>query len=211
MIVLKYTKTLDARFISHIDLLKHMSRILRRANIPVKHSQGFNPHALLFFSPPTVLGVNSYAEYVAIDTDMSESEVFERYNNAVPAGLKAIAHFSCAKNPNVQGKSVSADYVFDTPYFEFDYKDGFTITYKKKDAYVTEDVSDKIYGIFNADGRLGVRLASGNNNLRADRLANALVEKYGGNIPITTIAKINQYVLHDGKEISADKYLEQTL
>jgi radical SAM-linked protein len=211
MIVLKYTKTLDARFISHIDLLKHMSRILRRANIPVKHSQGFNPHALLFFSPPTVLGVNSYAEYVAIDTDMSEREVFERYNNAVPAGLKAILSFSTAKNPNIQGKSVSADYVFDTPYFEFDYKDGFEITYKKKDDLVKEDISGKIFGIFNADGRLGVRLASGNNNLRADRLATALVEKYGVSIPITTIAKIDQYVLHDGKEMSADKYLEQTL
>ena len=210
MIVLKYVKTLDARFISHIDLLKHMSRILRRAVVPVKHSQGFNPHALIFFSPPTVLGVNSYAEYVAIDTDMKGEEVFTRYNNSVPEGLKAIEWFECVKNPNIQGKSVSADYVFDVDYFDFDL-DGLTVTYKKKEDFVTEDISGKIFGTFNADGRLGVRLASGNNNLRADRLATALNEKYGKDIKVTTIAKLCQYVLVDGVEKSVDEYLRETL
>ena len=208
MIVLKYTKSLDARFISHIDLLKHMSRIMRRAEIPVKHSQGFNPHALLFFSPPMVLGVDSYAEYVATDTDMAGEEVFERYNRSVPAGLKALCWFETAKNPNIQGKSVSADYVLDVEYFEFDYKGGFEITYKKKDTFVTEDISKKIFGIFNADGRLGVRLASGNNNLRVDRLATGLNEKYGKEIKISTIAKIAQYVDIDGKEVDVDTYLK---
>ena len=211
MIVLKYVKTLDARFISHIDLLKHMSRILRRAVVPVKHSQGFNPHALIFFSPPTVLGVNSYAEYVAIDTDMSGEEVFTRYNNSVPEGLKAIEWFECAKNPNIQGKSVSADYVFDVDYFDVDLSDGLTVTYKKKEDIVTEDISGKIFGTFNADGRLGVRLASGNNNLRADRLATALNEKYGKDIKVTTIAKLCQYILVDGVEKSVDEYLRETL
>lgn len=211
MIVLKYVKTLDARFISHIDLLKHMSRILRRAVVPVKHSQGFNPHALIFFSPPTVLGVNSYAEYVAIDTDMKGEEVFTRYNNSVPEGLKAIEWFECAKNPNIQGKSVSADYVFDVDYFDVDLSDGLTVTYKKKDDLVTEDISGKIFGFFNADGRLGFRLASGNNNLRADRLATALNEKYGKDIKVTTIAKLCQYVLVDGVEKSVDEYLKETL
>ena len=211
MIVLKYVKTLDARFISHIDLLKHMSRILRRAVVPVKHSQGFNPHALIFFSPPTVLGVNSYAEYVAIDTDMKGEEVFTRYNNSVPEGLKAIGWFECAKNPNIQGKSVSADYVFDVDYFDVDLSDGLTVTYKKKDDFVTEDISGKIFGTFNADGRLGVRLASGNNNLRADRLATALNEKYGKDVKVTTIAKLCQYVLVDGVEKSVDEYLRETL
>ena len=211
MIVLKYVKTLDARFISHIDLLKHMSRILRRAVVPVKHSQGFNPHALIFFSPPTVLGVNSYAEYIAIDTDMKGEEVFTRYNNSVPEGLKAIEWFECAKNPNIQGKSVSADYVFDVDYFDVDLSGGLTVTYKKKDDLVTEDISGKIFGFFNADGRLGVRLASGNNNLRADRLATALNEKYGKDIKVTTIAKLCQYVLVDGVEKSVDEYLRETL
>jgi len=211
MIVLKYVKTLDARFISHIDLLKHMSRILRRAVVPVKHSQGFNPHALIFFSPPTVLGVNSYAEYVAIDTDMKGEEVFTRYNNSVPEGLKAIEWFECAKNPNIQGKSVSADYVFDEDYFDVDLRDGLTVTYKKKEDFVTEDINGKIFGTFNAYGRLGARLASGNNNLRADRLATALNEKYGKDIKVTTIAKLCQYVLVDGVEKSVDEYLRETL
>ena len=73
---------------------------------------------------------------------------------------------------------------------------------------VVEDISKKIFGIYNADGRLGVRLASGNNNLRVDRLATGLNEKYGKDIKITTIAKITQYVDVDGKEVDVDAYLK---
>ena len=52
MIVLRYTRLGTRRFLSHIDVLRDFGRIVRRADIPVGYSGGFNPHALLFFSPP---------------------------------------------------------------------------------------------------------------------------------------------------------------
>ena len=54
MIVLRYTRLGTRRFLSHIDVLRDFGRIVRRADIPVGYSGGFNPHALLFFSPPCV-------------------------------------------------------------------------------------------------------------------------------------------------------------
>ncbi len=66
MLTLKYCKAGSACFISHIDLLRHVSRILRRAGITVNYSQGFNPHALVYFSPPLGVGVSSVAEYLTI-------------------------------------------------------------------------------------------------------------------------------------------------
>ena len=53
MIVLRYSRLGTRRFISHIDVLREFGRIVRRADIPVGYSGGFNPHALLFFAPPT--------------------------------------------------------------------------------------------------------------------------------------------------------------
>ncbi|MEK7852195.1 MAG: TIGR03936 family radical SAM-associated protein, partial [Planctomycetota bacterium] len=40
----RFTKLGDIRFISHHDLMKVFERAIRRANIPVSMTQGFNPH-----------------------------------------------------------------------------------------------------------------------------------------------------------------------
>ena len=207
MIVLKYVKTDSACFISHIDLLRHVSRILRRADISVNYSQGFNPHALVFFSSPLGVGVSSNCEYLAIDTAMDGSEVLERFNASVPATLRAHEVFTCAKNPNLQGKTVCADYVFDTPYKEFDFN-RFEISYEKKGQTVKEDVSDKIYSVFDDDGKLGIRLALGNVNLRPDRILGRLNEMLSTTLSVTDICKVRQFVGVDGKPVNVDAYLK---
>ncbi len=208
MIVLKYSKTNRARFISHIDLLKHTERTVRRAGIPVKFSNGFSPHALLFFSAPLALGVGSEAEYLAIDTDMSAIEVLARYNASCQEGLKASRVFVCEKNPNLQGKITCSDYVFPTAFRPLDLSKGFEIEYKKKGETVKEDVSDKIYGVFNEGGKLCVRLATGNTNLRPDRIVDALSNMVGEKMAVTDIVKIRQYYSGDSGLTSADEYLE---
>ncbi len=207
MIVLKYEKKDGARFISHIDMLRHASRILRRAQIPVKFSQGFNPHALVFFSPPTAVGVTSFSEYIAIDTDMSKQEVFERYNNSVMPSLKAVECFDCGKNPNLQAVISAADYVFDTEYFDIDTAGGFQIEYEKKGQTVLENASDKIFGVYDANGRLSMRLASGNVNLRPDRVIAALNKTRGLNLNVQDVVKIEQFVKVGDGFVSADEYL----
>lgn len=208
MLTLKYCKAGSACFISHIDLLRHVSRILRRAGISVNYSQGFNPHALVYFSPPLGVGVSSVAEYLTIDTDMNADEVFERYNSAVPDTLRASGVFVCPKNPNLQGKVVSADYILDVPYKPIDLSGGFEISYEKKGQTVTEDVSDKIYSVFDEDGRLGLRLALGNTNLRPDRLIPRLNEMLGVGICITDVRKLRQYVEVGGALTEVDDYLK---
>lgn len=208
MIVLKYVKTDSACFISHIDLLRHVSRILRRADISVNYSQGFNPHALVFFSSPLGVGVSSCCEYLAIDTNMNGDEVLERFNASVPATLRASEVFTCPKNPNLQGKTVCADYVFDTPYKDVDLSRGFEISYEKKGKTFIEDVSDKIYSVFDEGGKLGVRLALGNVNLRPDRILKKLNEMLSTNLSVTDIRKVRQFVEVDGKPVNADDYLK---
>lgn len=208
MIVLKYQKIAEARFISHIDLLRHTARVIRRAKISVKFSNGFNPHALIFFSPPLVVGVSSVAEYVAIDCNMSKEEVLERYNASVPKGLEALSCFECEKNPNLQAKIVCADYIFPTEYKSIDMSDGFVIEYSKKGEKVVEDVADKIFAFENNDGKLLARLACGSVNLRPDRIIDELNRRLGAKINVVDIKKVAQYVQQDGTLVDVDEFLK---
>lgn len=207
MLVLKYFKSANACYISHIDWLRHVSRILRRAGIPVNFSQGFNPHALVFFSPPLAVGVPSNAEYLTIDTPMPADEAMSRFNASVSQELQAVKVFECTKNPNLQGKIVAADYVFDTPYRTGNLGEKFEIEYQKKGKTIVEDVADKIYAAFEKDGKQTLRLASGNTNLRPDRLLGKLNKTLGADLTCTDILKVAQYVFIDGKLKNVDDYL----
>ena len=56
MILCKFTKIDSAVYIPHLDMLREMGRAVRRADLSVRFSEGFNPHMLLYFSQPLPLG-----------------------------------------------------------------------------------------------------------------------------------------------------------
>ncbi len=209
MIVVKYEKKDNACFVSHIDLLRHVAKIIRRAGIPVKFSQGFNPHALVYFSPPCVLGASSMAEYVAIDTDMDKDVAFEKFAKACPNGMIAKEVFVTRKNPNLQGLAICADYLFDVEYQPISFKDGFEIEYTKNGETHKEEVSSKIFAVQNQEGKLCIRLASGNTNLRPDRLLETLSKIVGKELSLIGVTKTKQFVKVDGEILDADKHLEK--
>lgn len=209
MIVLKYRKTGSVCFISHIDLLRHMDRVIRRGKISINYSQGFNPHALMYFSPPLSLGISSIAEYLTLDTNESADVVLEKFNAAVPDDLKASKVFACEKNPNLQAKVVCADFVFNTPYRPIEVGDKFEISYEKKGEIVTENVASKIFSFFEKDGKLVARLASGSVNLRPDRILQKLNEILGEDLKLCDVEKVAQYVDVDGKLVEVDRYLQK--
>ena len=93
---LRFTKENLQQYISHRDVLKVMTRTMKRAGIPIGFSQGFNPHALLSFSTPLELGVASTAEYMDIQLtqELKETELIELFNNHLPRGFKVL---SCLK------------------------------------------------------------------------------------------------------------------
>lgn len=208
MIVLKYQKTGSVCFVSHIDLLRHMDRVIRRGGIEVKYSQGFNPHALMFFSPPLSLGISSTAEYLSLDSDESAQTVLEKFNRAVPDDLKASRVFTCEKNPNLQAKVVCADYVFNVAYREIKVEDKFEIRYEKKGELVTENVASKIFAFFESNGKLAARLASGSVNLRPDRILGNLNALLGADLKLCDVEKVAQYVDVEGKLVDVDEYLQ---
>lgn len=90
---IKFTKTDNMIFIGHLDLLKFFQRTIKRAKLPVAYSLGFNPHQLITFAIPLSLGMSSAGEYfdVQFTNEMDCNEIVERFNMAVPKGIKILS------------------------------------------------------------------------------------------------------------------------
>ncbi|QJW48303.1 DUF2344 domain-containing protein [bacterium BFN5] len=84
------TKGEEIRYISHLDYARVIERAIRRANLPVAYSEGFNPHMKISFASALAVGVTSDAEYLDIELNqaVAAAEVQERLAAQLPAGLK---------------------------------------------------------------------------------------------------------------------------
>jgi len=62
--------------------------LLRRANIPVLISLGFNPRFRISFGPPLALGISSTSEYfdIRLKKEMKIEELAEKLNRELPIG-----------------------------------------------------------------------------------------------------------------------------
>lgn len=84
-----YEKTGMAKFISHLDTVRCITRAMKRANVPIWYTEGFNPHAFLTFAMPLSLGFESYCETVdfRLIEDVDLAELTEKLNNALPVDI----------------------------------------------------------------------------------------------------------------------------
>lgn len=89
----KYTKLGNLKYISHLDVLRFVQRAVRRASLPVAYSEGFNPHMKTSFGFPLSLGNESRGEYFEIELaeKLSEDEFKNRLNNVLPHEMQITA------------------------------------------------------------------------------------------------------------------------
>lgn len=77
---LKFRRADELAFISHLDAHKAYYRLLRRADIPLAFSQGFNPHPVMSLAAPLPLGFHSEADYLdlALSKPMELEDISQR-------------------------------------------------------------------------------------------------------------------------------------
>nr|WP_273419543.1 TIGR03936 family radical SAM-associated protein [Veillonella caviae] len=80
------------RFLSHLDYAQAVERMIRRADIRMAYSEGFNPHMKISFSSALALGVTAAAEYIDMDVLEEDSleSIMERLNRVAPPGLEVL-------------------------------------------------------------------------------------------------------------------------
>lgn len=91
--VLKYSRQEEVKYISHLDFIRFIHRAVRRAELPMEFSKGFNPHPIMTVAMPLSVGVTSCCEYmkIAFAGDFSEDCILNTLNGVMPAGFKILA------------------------------------------------------------------------------------------------------------------------
>ncbi len=87
-----FTKKGDIKFISHLDLNRFMQRALKRAKLPLWHTEGFNPHPYVTFALPLSLGQESECEMVdfRLIRPMPFEEIKEALQSVFPQGMQVL-------------------------------------------------------------------------------------------------------------------------
>lgn len=91
--LVKYTKESDIKFISHLDLMRTIQRTIRRSELPIEYSKGFNPHMSVSIAQPLSVGMYSIGEYmdIVLDKEVNPIYIKDKLNDSAPNGVKFLA------------------------------------------------------------------------------------------------------------------------
>lgn len=82
-----------SRYVSHLDLMRAMTRAIRRAKVPLWYTEGYNPHPYMTFSLPLSLGMESLCESmdIRIEGESTNEEIFDMLKDSMPPGIEIIS------------------------------------------------------------------------------------------------------------------------
>ena len=101
---IKFSKTGDLMYISHLDLSRTMQRIMVRSGVDIWYSEGFNPQPRIVFAVPLPVGVESNCELmdIKINHPMQYEEIKERLQSNFPADMTVLDVYA----PEVKFKNI---------------------------------------------------------------------------------------------------------
>lgn len=135
------------RFISHLDLMNTLIRALRRAQIPLAYTKGYNPRPKLAMGPPLPVGLTSKAEYVDLQVQeiIAPINFSRQFQKELPQDLSL-------KKVGIQGKGPSLMALLDTACYQIPFKtslqkeeqrEAFELSFKEGDLLLLREKKGK--------------------------------------------------------------------
>ena len=112
---IKFQKQGTVRFIGHLDVMRYFQKVMRRAEVDIRYSEGFSPHQIMSFASPLSVGLISHAEYVDIDVNSSGNStgMVRRLNEVSAEGLEVLSYRELPETAkNAMSLVAAADYTF---------------------------------------------------------------------------------------------------
>jgi len=162
---------------------------MRRAELPLKFSEGFNPHPCLSFAHPLGVGITGERELFEVELTAPCPALAAQLAPKMPRGIEIVEAVPCEKN---RFSAVSrAEYtVLPETLPTADQLDAFMkkteiLTEKKtKSGVKTADIRPDIFDARIEDGTLFLRLATGSQaNLKPSTVMDAMGEHIPGYTP----------------------------
>ena len=118
---LRFEKTGRAVYISHLDLMRTMQRAFNRAGLPLKYSEGFNPHPQIAIALPLSVGTGSLCEIMDFKLKGEETPDLaalpERLTAVLPEGIRVTEAYEFTR------KVAELKWLHVEGFFEYDRRD----------------------------------------------------------------------------------------
>ena len=107
---LLFTKEAQASYISHLDTMRTFQRVFPRAELHLKHSNGFHPHPIISIVLPLPVGQSSECELLDFEVTQASDGcgIAEKLNTGMPTGIRVLDCYE-AKRPIRELDSLQAD------------------------------------------------------------------------------------------------------
>ncbi len=82
------------KFIGHLDVMRYFQKVMRRAEVDIRYSEGFSPHQIMSFAAPLGVGLTSNGEYMDIEvlSTMNSKTMIERLNQVMVEGTEILSY-----------------------------------------------------------------------------------------------------------------------
>ena len=82
------------KFIGHVDIMRYFQKVMRRAEVDIRYSEGFSPHQIMSFAAPLGVGLTSNGEYVDIEVLSTDSSaaMIKRMNEVMVENTKILSY-----------------------------------------------------------------------------------------------------------------------
>ena len=89
---IKFYKVGGLQYISHLDLVRTMHKIIVRSSLPLWYTEGFNPKPKMVFAAPLSIGTESLCEYMdlRLTERLPESEIMDALNKNLTNEMQVV-------------------------------------------------------------------------------------------------------------------------
>src|SRR5258706_12724738 len=91
--LITFEKGESVRWLGHLDILRTFERAIRRADLPIAFSTGFNPRERIAFANALSTGVTGAAELATIEFTeaVDPPNLIESLNEKLPPGIRLLS------------------------------------------------------------------------------------------------------------------------
>lgn len=110
----RFEKHGPMKYIGHLDIMRYFQKAIKRAEIDIAYSEGFNPHQIMSFAAPLGVGITSSGEYIdlGVNTTMSSKAAIDALNSVMVEDIVITGYKLLPDNtPNAMSAVAAADYI----------------------------------------------------------------------------------------------------
>lgn len=196
---IKFSKEGSVKFIGHLDIMRYFQKAIRRADIDIAYSGGFNPHQIMSFASPLSVGHESSGEYfdVELNSFPGRKEMINALNAVMVEGIRIVDVKELdEKEGNAMASVAAADYLVsfrNHVILPDDWKEKLTAFYDSEHIIVTKktkksekeiDLKEGIYALEIRGNQVYLLLDAGSgSNLKPGFVLETFLESIGVSVP----------------------------